>query len=407
VATLGRLEPQGRPIRVTFVIGTLNIGGAETQLVRLANGLDRSRFTPSIISFRQGGALTESLEYDIPVTWVNLTLEPHGLARGRTILALRLLAAVVRGLRSQQPDVVHAYMPTAYVLGGLAASWLHVPLIVAGRRGLTSFDTYRNWRWRRLAKLANRVINVHICNSGVVRDWAIAKEGIREERTRIIYNGIDLPALDPALQLPPEWESAGPKAAMLANLKPYKGHREVLQAVALVAKRHPSFRLVLLGEGPERSALVNLAQELGIAGNVVFAGRRRDAATVVQAFDFTILGSATESFPNALMEAMACAVPVVATAVGGVPELVEDGIHGRLVPYGDPSAMAEAIAWMIEHPNERRLMGEKGRERIAGQFSTERMIRETEATYQELLPRRGGEVTSPLGAADGPHGPSK
>jgi glycosyltransferase involved in cell wall biosynthesis len=383
------LEPQGRPIRVTFVVGSLSVGGAETQLVRLANSLDRNRFRPSVVCLQQGGELADILARDVSMRSVGLPLVSHGLARLRVVMAARILNAVVRNIRRQQPDVVHAYMPTAYVLGGLSGWLLRVPLIVAGRRGLTSFETYRNDRWRLLAKLANRVIDVHICNSAVVRDWAIAKEGIPKERTRIVYNGIDLPVLDPALQLPQEWESAGPKAAMVANLKGYKGHREVLQAVALVTKRHPTFRLVLLGEGSERAALVKLAQDLGIAGNVVFAGRRRDAATVVQAFDFTILGSSTESFPNALMESMAYAVPVVATAVGGVPELVEDGIHGRLVPYGDPAAMAEAIAWMIEHPNERRLMGEKGRQRIAGQFSTERMVSETQAAYQELLSRRG------------------
>ena len=283
---------------------------------------------------------------------------------------------------------MHAYLPLAYVLGGLAAWMLGVPLIIAGRRGLTSFEIYAVARWRRLAQLANRVIDVHICNSRAVRDWAIAKEGIRMERTRVIHNGIDVPALVAAPQLPEGWESAGPTAAMVANLIRYKGHREVLQAIALVIKRHPSFRLVLMGDGPERTALLNLAQDLGIIDSITFAGSRGDAATLVQAFDFTILGSSEEGFPNALMESMAYAVPVVATAVGGVPELVDDGIEGRLVPYGDPEVMAAAISWMIEHPEERRLMGEKARHRIADQFSTERMISATQAVYEELLPRR-------------------
>lgn len=211
-------------------------------------------------------------------------------------------------------------------------------------------------------------------------------------RTRVIHNGIDVPALVSVPQLPREWELTGPKAAMVANLIHYKGHEEVLHAITLITKTYPSFRLVLLGDGPERSALVRLAHDLGIASNVEFAGRRRDAATLVQAFDFTILGSSKEGFPNALMESMACGVPVVATAVGGVPELVEDGIHGRLVPYGDRAAMAEAILWMIEHPEERRIMGEKARDRIRSQFSTERMVRETQATYMELLPRRASNV---------------
>ncbi len=378
----------GRPIRVTFVIGSLAMGGAEAQLVRLANGLDRRRFRPSIICLWRGGELEGILSPDVSVTAIDLTRVSHRFIRSRVILAIRIFATLIHSLRRQRPDVVHAYLPTAYVLGSLAAWILRIPLIVAGRRGLTSFEIYGVARWRRLAQLANRAIDVHICNSRAVRDWAIAKEGIPMERTRVIHNGIDVPAMVPAFQLPEGWESAGPKAAMVANLIRYKGHREVLQAAAVVIKRHPSFRLVLIGDGPERTALMNLVQDLGIVDSITFAGSRGDAATLVQAFDFTILGSSEEGFPNALMESMACAVPVVATAVGGVPELVEDGTHGRLVPYGDPDVMAEAISWMIEHPEERRLMGEKARQWIADRFSTERMVSATQAAYEELLTRR-------------------
>ncbi len=370
------------------MIGSLAVGGAEVQLVRLANGLDRRRFRPSIICLWRGGELEETLSPDVSVTAIDLSLVSHRFIRSKVILAIRIFATLVRGLWRQRPDVVHGYLPTAYVLGSLAAWMLRVPLIVAGRRGLTSFEIYRTARWRTLAELANRVIDIHICNSLAVRDWAIANEGLDIERTRVIHNGIDIPALVPALQLPEGWESAGPRAAMVANLIHYKGHKEVLQALVVVTKLHPSFRLVLMGDGPERTALVNLVHDLDIVDNVIFAGRRRNAAALVRTFDFTILASSEEGFPNALMESMACAVPVVSTAVGGVPELVEDGIHGRLVPYGDPVAMADAISWMIEHPEERRLMGEKARQRIADRFSTERMVSATQAVYEELLPRR-------------------
>jgi glycosyltransferase involved in cell wall biosynthesis len=296
-----------------------------------------------------------------------------------------MLASLVRDIRSQNPDVVHAYLPVAYVLGGLAAWVLRVPLIVAGRRGLTSFEAYPTERWRRIAKLSNRVIDVHICNSLAVRDWAVTRERLPLDRTRVVHNGIDVPALVPLVPLPEEWRSAGPQAAMVANLIRYKGHREVLQAIALVINSHPSFRLVLIGDGPERTALQNQARDLGIADNIVFAGTNPNAANLVQAFDFTILGSSEEGFPNAVMESMACAVPIVATSVGGVPELVADGIHGRLVPYGDPAAMASAISWMIDHPEERQRMGERARHRIADQFSTKRMVSETQAVYEQML----------------------
>ena len=140
-----------------------------------------------------------------------------------------------------------------------------------------------------------------------------------------------------------------------------------------------------MGEGPEREALTRLVEELGIGRQVIFAGTRPDAARLLRGFDFTLLGSSEEGFPNALMESMAVGVPVVSTSVGGVPELVEDGVHGRLVRFGDVDAMAGAMTWMIEHPDERREMGERARRHIADEFSTERMVSRTESVYEEFI----------------------
>jgi len=382
-----RVNTQINTIRVSYVIGSLAMGGAETQLVRLVNGLDRSRFTPSIVCLTQGGELEDILSPDVPVIKLQGSRAPNRPSRSK-LMGMQILAALVRSLREQRPDVVHAYLPAAYVLGGLAAWLLRVRLIVAGRRGLTSIDVYKAAGWRVLAQLANRVIDVYICNSRAVRDFAIEKESISLERVRVIPNGIDLPPLNVRSPLPTEWESEGVKAAMVANFIGYKGHRGVLHAVAQVVKHHPSFRLVLIGDGPERAALTNLTRELALSDNVIFGGMRKAAARLLTAFDFTILGSSEEGFPNALMESMASAVPVVSTSVGGVPELVEDGVHGLLVPYGELSAMAGAITWMIEHPLERRRMGEAARRRIAEHFSTEQMVTSTQAVYEELLYRR-------------------
>ena len=375
------------PIRVSYVIGSLAMGGAETQLVRLVNGLDRSRFTPSIVCLTQGGELEDVLSPDVPVIKLQGSRAASRPTRSR-LMGMQILAPLVRSLREQRPDVVHAYLPAAYVLGGLAAWLLRVRLIVAGRRGLTSIDVYKAAGWRVLARLANRVIDVYICNSRAVCDFAIAKESIPLKRLRVIPNGIDLPPLNLPSPLPAEWESEGARAAMVANFIAYKGHRGVLQAVAQVVKIHPSFRLVLIGDGLERAALTNLTRELAISDNVIFGGMRKDAARLLTAFDFTILGSSEEGFPNALMESMASEVPVVSTRVGGVPELVEDGVDGLLVPYGELPAMAAAITWMIEHPQERRRMGKAARRRIAEHFSTERMVTSTQAVYDELLHRR-------------------
>ena len=380
---------QTRPVNISYVAVSLAVGGAETQLVRLINGLDRDRFKPSLICIGGGAELQGALAGDVAV------IRPAGArsaaqnGQGRIAAGRRAMSTLAAGLRRQKPEVVHAYLPAAYVPAALAAWSLRVPVIVAGRRGFTSGGMYDTAWWRTLAGLANRVIDVQICNSNAVREAAVVGERVKRDRTRVIYNGIDLPALN-RVAPPPEMASVDPQAVMVANFIPYKGHVHVLQAVARVVRERPLFRLVLIGDGPQRSKLEQLAAELRLGDQIVFAGQRRDAAELVDGFDFSILGSSEESFPNALMESMAVAVPVISTRVGGVAELVQDRVHGLLVPFGDVQAMGEAITWMIDHPGERRQMGAAGRKRIAAEFSTERMVTATEAVYDESFSNQLG-----------------
>lgn len=370
--------------RICYVIGSLAIGGAETQLIRLVNGLDRDRYQPSIICLVDVGHLEKVLASDVALIKPSGSPIPVGSRFRRIRVGRRALVSLVRELHRQRPEIVHAYLPAAYVPASLLAWCFRVPLIVAGRRGFATTGIYGTVPWRFVAWLANRAIDLQISNSNVVSEMAISREGVRRERTRVVHNGIDLPPLARP-GLPPDLESHQAQAVMVANFIGYKGHAHVLQATATVVKRHPNFRLVLVGAGPERTALERLCSDLGLKDHVVFAGHRSDAAQLIEGFDFSILGSSEESFPNALMESMAVAVPVVSTRVGGVAELVEDGVHGRLVPFGDVDAMAGAICWMLEHPEERRSMGDEGRRRIAAEFSTERMVTQTEAAYEAFL----------------------
>jgi glycosyltransferase involved in cell wall biosynthesis len=379
-----------RPIRVTFIIGSLDIGGAERQLVRLVNNLDQARFAPSIISWFGGGSVAAELRPGVPV--VHLELERVARARPllRPLLGARLLLRLMAAIRTQRPDVVNAYMFSAYVLGSIAARLSGVPAIVASRRGLISYRTYPT-RWHWLARLANRVIDLHICNSEAVRRWAVEKEGIPEARLAVVHNGLDIPPHTPIGEdgQPGPWHRpATVSAAMIANFHTYKGHLVLLDALAEVVRSHPDFTVVLLGDGDQRAALEARARQLGVERNLVFAGARLDAAGLLPEFDFSILTSFEEGFPNAVMESMAAGVPVVASAVGGIPELVTEGVEGRLVPVRDPHALAAAITWMIENPEARRAMGAVGRRRIQEQFSVERMVSRTEDRRSQRLARR-------------------
>jgi glycosyltransferase involved in cell wall biosynthesis len=276
------------------------------------------------------------------------------------------------------------------MLGGLSGWAARIPVIVAGRRGLTSYHAYQQGRLRLMASLANRIIAVHLCNSEAVRAYAIERECLRPDRTLVIPNGID-PPHGPAPDLEPSWR-APVTAAMIANFFPYKGHETALHAVRQVAAKRSGFRLVMFGDGLERGRVETLRDELGLAASIVFAGRRPDAAAYLPGFDFLLLASTQEGLPNAVMEAMACGVPPLATAVGGVPELVGHEESGLLVPPSDPDSLADAIVWMIDHPNERRRMGEAARARMERSFSTAGMVVRTEELYERLArdarPRR-------------------
>jgi glycosyltransferase involved in cell wall biosynthesis len=287
-----------------------------------------------------------------------------------------------RHLRADGPDVLHAYLPSAYVLGALTGWAARIPVIIASRRGLTSYHIYRERRVRVMARLANRIVAIHLCNSEAVRTFALEREGLRRDQTLVIPNGIALPD-GPVPELEPPWR-AQVTAAMIANFFPYKGHETVLRAMARVTAERPGLRLVLFGDGRERGSAERLRDELGLAGSVVFAGPTPDAARFLPRFDFLVLASTQEGLPNAVMEAMAAGVPPVATAVGGVPELVEDRVTGLLVPPSDELGMAGAITWMIDHPEERRRMGEAARSLMERSFSAEAMVARTEALYQSL-----------------------
>jgi len=192
------------------------------------------------------------------------------------------------------------------------------------------------------------------------------------------------------VELAPEWQVT-PRdgcAAMVANFHAYKGHLDVLEAVTHVVRRHPRFKLILFGDGAEKATIEHYVQEHRLESNVVLAGARLDAANLLSAFDFTVLASTTESFPNALMESMARGVPVIATRVGGVPELVRDGVDGIVVEPGNPAQLTVAMLELLDNAERRREMGEMGRARIQSDFSVRSMVTRTEAVYLDLVGRK-------------------
>jgi glycosyltransferase involved in cell wall biosynthesis len=178
-------------------------------------------------------------------------------------------------------------------------------------------------------------------------------------------------------------------AGVVGMLRPQKAHRVLLQALALLIGEWPTLEVLIVGDGPERASLERSAQELGVHRNVRFLGDRADVADVLNALDLAVCCSDFEGSPLSVMEYMDAALPIVATTVGGLPDLIEPGVHGLLVPPQDPPSLARAIEALLRNPDDAHAMGARARERRRSEFDMDVQVRRLEALYIELLDARG------------------
>jgi glycosyltransferase involved in cell wall biosynthesis len=375
---------------VLFVTINMELGGTERQLCALAAGLDRRRFAPRVCCLRGGGPLADTLAAaGVPLT----VLAPRARGRaGRTRpfrVFLPQILSLSKLMRRERIAIVHGLLPAALVTAGFAARRARVPVLVTGRRGLGRYKEGRPLL-RFLENLVNRWADAVVPNSEAVLRDVLARERILPERLRVIYNGVRIPDASPRAGRREILgaEIRGPVVCLVANLFPYKGHLDFLDAAGEVLRKVPETRFVLVGDGRIRPEIERRASEPDLRGRAILLGSRPDSGEIMACADVLALASHQEGFPNVVLEAMARAKPVVATRVGGVPEAVEEGITGLLVPPRDPPAMAAALVRLIGNPGEAAEMGRRGLARVRELFSIDRMVRAHEGLYGELLERK-------------------
>ena len=373
-----------------YIISTLEVGGAEGQLVRLVTGLDRHRFEPAVCCLSSDGPYREALDAaGIPVVTIGFT--GFGDLRRHPSRVVRPLMKLVRSIRGLRPDVVHGFLFWAYVLGTLAARLAGVRVVVTSRRSLGVFKASRP-HYLLLERMANRLTDVIVANSEAVRQDTLSQEHIASEKVMVIHNGIkmdcyQLPCND-RLRQSEGLVAKSPVVGVIANFIHYKGHRYFFEAWATVARRYPNAVALLIGDGPDRSEFEAQVSSMGISQSVRFLGTRRDIPQLLALMDLLVHPSLEEGFSNAILEAMAAGKPVVATAVGGNPEAVLHGVTGLLVPPRDGHALAEAVLWLVEHPDEAAAFGRAGRERAAQHFDLRVMVRQYERLYERLVSKK-------------------
>ena len=381
------------PTKILFVIGTLAVGGSETQLMELASRLDRRRFEPVVCSLFSGGDLVAPLRArGVRVHELDFDALPVGrlwFLTGLPAIA-RALWQLWRLIRRERPAILHGVLLWAYVLGTFLGRAAGVPVIIASRRSLGLFKADKP-HYLFLERMGNRLTDLVIANSEAVREDTLQRENVRREDIVVIHNGLDLARFDAA---PDERLAAGlelgrgPRVIVVSNLIYYKGHEHFFRAWAGVVGRFPNAVAMLVGDGLQRPALDVLAEELGIRSSLRFLGVRHDVPGLLALADVYVHPSLQEGFSNAVLEAMGAGKAIVATRVGGNAEAIVDGETGILVPPADPDALRRGILRLLEDPDHARQMGARARDRVRARHDIEVVVQQYEREYERMLAAR-------------------
>jgi L-malate glycosyltransferase len=376
----------GHVVRVLHVVYGLHSGGMEHGVVKLVNGLDRARIQSAICSTVPAGDIRRLLKADVPL------YELHRRSGNDP----RIVWQLHRVFRHTRPDVVHTHAWGTLLEGLIAARLARVPVVVHGEHGTMQLRWLQRWLQYVGWSNADQVLSVSMRLTE-----RMARE-VRFPRTRIrtIHNGVDLArfgACDPraardALQLPPEARVI----VAIGRLVPVKDHMTLLRALSAARSGGADVCLVLAGDGPLREELVAQAKALRLDPHVRFLGHRADVEVVLAAGDLFVQSSVSEGLSNTILEAMASALPFLATNVGGADEMVVPGETGYLVDAGSADALAGAVLELLRVPGRCRAFGAAGRARVCAEFSLSGMLRQYEGLYCELAAVRRRTPLRPL-----------
>lgn len=368
--------PVQRELNVLALIDHLVMGGAEMLIAQFAAAAPSVgiRLSVACLAERDGNPAAAPLE-KVGITPQNLNVPgPPGP---------RTLGTVRRHIAATSPDIVHTHLGTSDWVGGLVSRSLGIPMVCSVHTTTWGHDL-ETFGKRMLVRLcAARIIAV----SDSARD-AYARRGWGSEGQLVtIHNGVDVtpaPGAGPAVRREFGWDDGHLVVGMLSALRPEKAHDLALDAVRLLRDRFPALRLLIIGRGPSGEHIARLAGGLG--ETVRLAGARSDVMRCLDAFDICLHPSHSEAFPTTLIEAMAASVPVLATAVGGIPEIVSDGQTGVLVPSGSsPEVLAAALADLLSDRSRRLELGNAGRETYETRFTARPWARSTRGVYDEVL----------------------
>jgi glycosyltransferase involved in cell wall biosynthesis len=377
-----------RPVRVAFLAPNLDAGGAERQMLTLAAALPRSRFRASFILMAERGALgAEAEALGLPV--YELGMDRARCRQADPRCAPTMLRAASRYLRlARNVDIVDAWLVPAYTFGGLMQPIARRPVLLAGRRNALNVQRSRAWYREAAGRLAMSQVRMIVANSQAAADEAVRNERIDPSRIRVIRNAV-IP-----VEITPEererlrllWTASASDLVVgcVGNFHPGKGHEFLLDVAQAMQSLVPRMVFVCVGEGPLKPWLDAEIRRRGLESSVVLHTGEHDARGLYGAFDIAVQASESEGLPNCVLEAAVAGRAIVATNVGGTPEIITHGVDGILVTYGDRRGMMEALSALADSPELRQRIGSAAESR-ARDFSPERLAEQTGSLYLEIL----------------------
>jgi glycosyltransferase involved in cell wall biosynthesis len=357
------------------------VGGAEEMVLNLVRRLP-DRYEPAVVCIHSAGPIGEEIR-KTGVRFSVLGLRP-GISRPFDVLKLRDF------LHAFQPAIVHTFLLTGSLYGRFAAMMAGVPVVIG-----TEVNIYENKRasHARFEQWLMRGTDAVIASAQSVKDFYVGQVGADPQKVEVIYNAVDWSQLDATMTrdefrasigVPPGVITAG----IIARLTEQKAHRVLFDAMAQHAPLH-QMHLVVVGDGELREALTERVNMLGLQPRVHFVGARRDLGNILGAVDLFTMPSLWEGLPLSLVLAMGAGLPVVATRVAGIPEVVEHDVSGLLVAAGNSGELARALARLVEDGALRRSLGERARSFVLPRFGVEKYVDSITSLYDRLLAAKG------------------
>ncbi len=370
---------------ILHLVNILGIGGAEGQFVERMRWLDPRKHRSVVATLRRVGPNLTAL--------ASIGMDPHEFPLGPSLVHVRtaqVIGEIARLVERERIDLIHAQDFYTALVATPAA-------LFTGRKLVLSRLDLAHWygpRRRAALRLACRAADRVWVNAWAIQRQLVQEEGIDPHKIAVIENGIDLARFDRARRSPLTAPLPTPPGArivlVVANFHPIKGQEDAIDAIAFLGSRHADVHLVLVGEGERRAHLLERARARRLQGRVHFLGHRMDVPAILERADVLVSSSRAEGLSNSIIEGMAAERAIVATAVGGTPELIRDGETGYLVPAHAPALLADRLADLLADEEKRRRFGREARAEVKARFPIDLMARRFERLYDEVLAEAGG-----------------